>query len=113
MSTFAQQHLYTDAQGNARENLVIKTADATLGLNEANVLVTVGASNVTMTLPPVSEAMGFIFVIDVDETGAGNCIVADNDDSIGWSDLTSSADGYLVLLCTGRRWINVASSNFA
>ena len=111
--SFQQPADFVDILNNVRDILVFKSATGTLALSENNVLLTVAGSNLTLTLPPVSQAIGMVFNIEVDETGAGNGIVADANDAVGWSDLTSSADGYLVLLCTGRRWITLASSNFA
>jgi len=97
---------------DSRGQYVIKTATASLTPAEDNVYVESTAATVTLTLPSVVEMTGRIVCIHVNETVA-HCAVQDLNDDAAFTTLTSSADGYLVLLSNGRTWIPLANSNFA
>ena len=56
--------------------------------------------DVTVTLPPVGDCAGLIFSI----TAEGSVEIEDQDDSIGWDDITLAEDDSLLLWCDGRKF---------
>lgn len=76
-----------------------------LTVYEQTVLVYATAAIHTIYLPNVTEARGLLFSINLIDTTAHTVTVADNDESLGWSDLSLTADGDHVLLYSdGVRW---------
>lgn len=78
----------------------------TLKVYEQTVLCYATAGALTLTLPNVLEAKGKLFSIYCkDLTGPSTVVVQDNDESLGWSDLTLTADADHVLLYSdGLQW---------
>ena len=66
-------------------------------------------NTIAITLPSVQDARGRVYSIRCPDVGGG-VTVADEDDSVEWSDQTFDADGeYLELYCNGRQWIILAT----
>jgi hypothetical protein len=64
---------------------------------------------VTIYLPSVAAAKGRMYAIRATDFGAG-VIIADQDDSLEWSDLTTDADGeYTLLYSDGRQWFSLST----
>lgn len=101
------------------ENVVDKfegkvAADKTLTVRDRIVYVDADSAEagITMTLPNVSEAIGMIFVIYAETSDSNDITVQDNDEAMGWSDITLNADDeYTVLLSDGRAWHEIASNH--
>lgn len=90
--------------------LVTGTAGGTTYLtpNETHVLVTPPSTSThTVYLPPVSEAMGQIYVIETPTNASGTVTVATRSDCVNQASLgtLTAANDRLVLLNTGRRFI--------
>ena len=78
----------------------------TLKVYEQTVIVVATAGSVTITLPNVTEAMGNIYSIYcTDLTSPATVTVQDQNESLGWSDLSLTADNDNVLLYSdGVAW---------
>jgi hypothetical protein len=70
-------------------------------------IATAGA--LTLTLPNVTEMMGkFVAIHCKDLTAPSTVVVQDNDESLGWSDMTLTADNDCALLYSdGLKWWKV------
>ena len=77
-----------------------------LKLYEQTVIVVATAGSVTITLPNVLEAIGkFFSIYCTDLTGPATVTVQDNNESLGWSDMSLTADADHVLLYSdGIQW---------
>ena len=59
----------------------------------------------TLYLPDVTEMAGTILTVTADDQASGDLIVADNDESFDWSDLTlGDNDDGVCLFSDGRKW---------
>lgn len=81
---------------------------------EQTVLCYATAGNLTITLPNVLEAAGRTFSIYCkDLTSPSTVTVQDNDESVGWSDMSLTADlDHVLLYSDGLQWnklINVTT----
>ena len=87
---------------------VRKTATATLGLQERNVIIE--DDNITLTLPPVAEAAGMQILFE--NEGGGNLTVVDGGDAgLAISDTScQTAKDLLIFQSTGRFWFVVFST---
>lgn len=103
------------ADSKSVQDLFVSLADsATLALNEQMVHVTGFSGAATVTLPPVSEAVGRAYAIKVlDDASLNNITIADQDDSRGWSDLTiaNAAGGTSLLFSDGETWHQLSAVN--
>jgi len=92
------------AQRDAFKDL---TEATTLGVDAARVHGTVNTANDSwaLTLPPVAEAAGRILSIYATVANSKTLTVQDQDDSVGWTDISLNADDEHVLLYSdGLRW---------
>lgn len=88
------------------DNLVMTAA-----MNVVEVVLT-STNTGTVTLPPVAEAAGQIYVIRAVDAGGG-CTVADNAADAGFADVALDADGEsMVVLSDGKYW-NELQANYA
>lgn len=79
-------------------------SSAVLTLLNLYSIVTTAAGTHTCYLPSVAEAVGLTFTIRL-VTAGNNLTVADNDDSLDWSDLTlDTAEDFCVLFSDGQKW---------
>ena len=92
--------------GQVLDNFLHATVSATLTVNQQAVVITTGAAvDVTITLPNVGEAMGRTFTFQLITDGGFDGVIQDQDESDDWTDLTlDTADDYAVLYSDGRRW---------
>ena len=93
------------------KSVVHKTASATLAFYEQRCTVDSTLGAVTITLPPVTEAVGRCYSI-ICTTFVSAVTIADNDDSYSWADETSSVaaagDGALYY-SDGFTWWNLST----
>jgi len=92
------------AQRDAFEDLSEAT---TLTVSAARVHGTVNTANDSwsLTLPPVAEAAGRLLSIYATVANSKVLTVQDQDDSVGWSDLTlDTDDDHVLLYSDGLRW---------
>lgn len=104
--------------GGVQEPNIITAAES-IGVDDVLNHVSVpSASSYTITLPPIAEAAGriFVFVCTADLGGTG-VVVADRDDAIvAGKNYTTASNGltavgdYLILLCTGLNYVQLAAS---
>jgi len=72
--------------------------------------ITCTTGSYTVYLPPVASAQGHMYVFYATD-GTGDVTVADQDDSIGWTDLhLDETDDCLVLMSDGRHWLPLYSN---
>jgi len=103
----SRQHRF-DAE-TSYDDTVFKSADYTLTTRDSTVVVDSSDAAVTITLPPVAEAKGLIFVIEA-PYGASNAVtVQDQDDSVNWTNVTDldANNDALCVMSNGRRWIEI------
>jgi len=72
-------------QKQVLDQMVVKTAAATLEIYETQVRANTTAGAMTITLPAVAEAKGLFFSI-IFETDGGDLTIADQDDSYDFTD---------------------------
>lgn len=83
----------------------------TAAMNVVEVTLT-GTETGTVTLPPVAEAAGQMYVIRAVDAGGG-CTLTDNADDAGFADVALDADGEsTVLLSDGKYW-NELQANYS
>ena len=89
--------LASDATANDSDTLEVYETEVDVDNNNASYTMTV-------YLPSVAAARGRSYAIRGTDFGAG-VVIADQDDSLEWSDLTMDADGeYALLYSDGRQW---------
>ena len=98
---------------NANVNSI--TAAETIGVNDRVNLITLPASSTyAVTLPKVSEASGiYTFEVVAAADGSPGTVTVQDRDETGdpyTSGELTAIDGYLVLLCNGRSWFQLAFS---
>jgi len=92
------------AQRDAFEDL---SAATTLTVSAARVHVTgnTASDDWSLTLPPVAEAAGRFLSIYATIANSKTVTVQDQDDSVGWTDLTlDTDDDHALLYSDGLRW---------
>lgn len=89
--------------------IVAKTASATLAAYEQVVQATPNeVADITITLPPVAEMAGKFVSVYSTANATYNVVVQDQDDSLGWSDMTLTTSADMVLLYSnGITWFKV------
>ena len=95
-----------------RDMFLDVSAAQTLGASVARVKATLTdtTGNYAITLPPVLEAAVRIVTIRVSITGTHTLTIQDQNDSVGWTDISLSTDGnYRVLYSDGEKWYVIAS----
>ena len=98
--------------GQVMDKFVVKTASATLGVNDQVCDVDTTDGAVTITLPNVEEAAGRIYSIFLITDGGNDVTIQDQDESRDWEGdftLADADDGY-VLYSDGRKWHTLATS---
>lgn len=97
---------------NAKVVNITATAD-TLEVWEQVVNCDTTDNAITITLPPVSEAMGKFYSIKLITDGGNNVTVQDQDDSYDWAatgDLTlSSVTDFGIFFSDGHKWYELQS----
>jgi len=84
------------------------SASGTLTVNQRFVVAT---GEITVTLPSVAEARDKIFTITAPAGGTDTVTVADQDDSLDWSDISLNADDDgCALFSDGRKWWVIADN---
>lgn len=94
-----------------QDRFVSIDADATLKVNEQVAHVSGFSAAVAVTLPPVAQASGQIYVINVTEDASTNNItVQDQDESRDWADIVidQAAGATVVLYSTGDEWLIIS-----
>lgn len=92
------------------QDLFLETnVDTQLGLNDMIVNVTTPSAPITITLPSVAEAAGRAYAITIVDastgTGANTVTVADQNDSVGWTDqVANGTNNSLYVYSDGRKW---------
>lgn len=90
-----------------RVYLTSSATDLTYSMEVGDSIVhvtTVGTNTMTVTLPPVSLAVGQTYVIRL-ITDGGDCVVQDNNDDAGLTDITfDTVLDFVVLLSDGTYW---------
>lgn len=91
------------------KKIVAKSASATLAAYEQVVQATPNNSaDITMTLPPVAEMAGKFVSVYSTANASHNVVVQDQDDSLGWSDMTLTTAADMVLLYSnGITWFKL------
>jgi len=81
----------------------------TLALYEQTLIVNCASYTCTIQLPYVAEAVGLTFSIAI-VSGTEVCTIVDQDDSLGWTDVTIEDTGdTLTVRSNGTQWILVES----
>lgn len=83
--------------------LVTKTADASLSIREQHVEVDSSSNTVAITLPPVAEAKGLMFVIYVQTYTSAVTIVAPLSEDFSTITFNGVDDG-AIMFSDGKRW---------
>jgi hypothetical protein len=92
-----------------RERMVFPTASTTLKVGQ-NYVQIAGDASLTITLPPVLEAMGEIVFIRTVTSGGKTITVQDQDDTVDdYSQDIEDTGDYVLLFSTGDRWIELAA----
>lgn len=91
--------------------LEVKTVAAAVTLTKKDRMVEIITNGTyTITLPPIAECIGLIFVIFQSGAGTNTVTISDNNatygDSLSWTDQVLNATGErVVLLATNKQWI--------
>lgn len=98
--------LFADRKGD--QNVFIQSAESvTLTPRDHVVRVAAQTAGVTVTLPPVADCAGCTFGITAASGVTHNVTVADQDDSLGWTDqVINTAEGGVLIWCDGQKfWV--------
>lgn len=85
------------------------TDDLTMNVYDLVVEADVSGGSITITLPPVAEARGKIYSIELLDADSGECTVTDAGDDSKWTDVVlGDDDDYLILFSNGTRWFELS-----
>lgn len=102
----SQQQIVPSSSKILKVTGAVGGVSVTLKLYEQTVYVIATAGAVTITLPNVLEAMGLIFSVYCEDiTDPATVTVQDQDESLGWSDLSLTAGlDHVLLYSDGLQW---------
>lgn len=106
---FPPQRIFEALQLEDLSEKRVADSDFTLGIFETNTKVNLANSAATGTLPPVAEARGIPYYVELVD-GTNNLTLTDQGDSDDWSDYTlTAADDHVLLVSAGNRWVELAA----
>lgn len=104
-------YVVTDGSGNVTVNgVAISGTTVELAVYQTTVFVDANGTDApTIQLPAVAAANGLTYLIRVTDFGGG-VKIADADDSLEWTDKTTTADGqYVLVKAQGDQWVILAT----
>lgn len=107
-----QNRLHSDTVVDKRQH--ISDANLTMVVGDFSVNVTLtAANNSAITLPPVVEATGGMYILTLDAVGTGMATISDKGNDAGFSDIyLSNAGDNVMLYSDGLKWL-VMSNNIS